>query len=74
MSLVCGNKERLTKVAEPSRCEYTAELETPAACTAAAAEALRSEVQARQRFLNGEDEAAAQEAAAQAQAGSHNEL
>ncbi|KAL4859027.1 Glucosidase 2 subunit beta [Chlorella vulgaris] len=74
VSLVCGNKERLTKVAEPSRCEYTAELETPAACTAAAAEALRSEVQARQRFLNGEDEAEAQEAAAQGPAGSHDEL
>jgi hypothetical protein len=58
VTLLCGQTERLAKVEEPSRCEYTAELETPAACTAAAAEALRLEVQARQRLLEGEDEAA----------------
>ncbi len=56
VSLLCGQTERLAKVAEPSRCEYTAELQTPAACTPAAAEALRREVAARQRFLDGADE------------------
>ncbi|KAL4537114.1 hypothetical protein Ndes2526B_g06680 [Nannochloris sp. 'desiccata'] len=29
----CGATETLTKVAEPSRCEYTAEMTTPAACS-----------------------------------------
>lgn len=56
VSLHCGQTERLAKVEEPSRCEYSAELQTPAACTPAAAEALRREVEARQRFLEGGDE------------------
>lgn len=58
VTLRCGQTERLAKVEEPSRCEYTAELETPAACTPAAAEMLKKELAARQRFLEsgGEDD------------------
>ena len=59
MALRCGATERLAKVAEPSRCEYTAELETPAACTPATAEALRAELAARQRVMEGGEEAGA---------------
>ena len=33
VTLRCGHAEKLAKLAEPSRCEYTAELATPAACT-----------------------------------------
>jgi hypothetical protein len=32
VSLQCGATEELDDVAEPSRCEYTAVLRTPAAC------------------------------------------
>jgi hypothetical protein len=58
VALRCGATERLAKVAEPSRCEYTAELETPAACTPATAEALRAELAARQRVMEGGEEEA----------------
>mmetsp|Transcript_24366 Transcript_24366/g.33558 ORF Transcript_24366/g.33558 Transcript_24366/m.33558 type:complete len:600 (+) Transcript_24366:163-1962(+) len=33
VSLVCGIEEKLSNVEEPNRCEYTAELATPAACS-----------------------------------------
>ena len=68
VTLRCGATERLAKVAEPSRCEYTAELETPAACTPAAAEALRAELAARQRLMEGG------EAGGEAGAGDKDEL
>lgn len=29
----CGSEDRLSKVEEPSRCEYSAEFVTPAACS-----------------------------------------
>lgn len=32
VALVCGTEERLTDVAEPAKCAYTAKLTTPAAC------------------------------------------
>lgn len=32
VAVVCGPADALSAVAEPSRCEYTAELATPAAC------------------------------------------
>lgn len=41
VTLLCGRKDRLSHVAEPSRCEYTAELETPAACTPDTVDALK---------------------------------
>lgn len=68
VSLRCGQQEKLAKVEEPSRCEYTAELETPAACTSDALEALQAELAARERLLfgTGEEEAAAEAAAAAA--------
>lgn len=53
VSLRCAVKERLSHVDEPNRCEYTAELETPAVCTPAAAQALQAELQQRQRLLEG---------------------
>lgn len=31
--VICGATEKLSQVQEPSRCEYTAQLLTPAACT-----------------------------------------
>ena len=37
---------------EPSRCEYTAELATPAACSAGELVALRQQLAARQALLN----------------------
>lgn len=37
LSVRCGKATRLSRVTEPSRCEYEAELETPAACDAEAA-------------------------------------
>ena len=33
VKLGCGNTETVTKVEEPSRCEYVAELTTPAMCS-----------------------------------------
>jgi hypothetical protein len=35
VSLVCGHEDALSKVEEPAKCEYTAQLKTPAACTEA---------------------------------------
>ena len=32
VSLVCGNEDELMDVEEPSPCEYTAVMKTPAAC------------------------------------------
>lgn len=58
VSLRCGQAEKLAKVEEPSRCEYTAELETPAACTQQGLDALRAELAARERLLVGGDEEA----------------
>jgi protein kinase C substrate 80K-H len=44
VSLRCGNEPRLFRVAEPSRCEYSAVLETPAVCQEVVAEALEKEL------------------------------
>lgn len=33
LTLVCGAEEKLVKVEEPSRCQYSGELATPALCT-----------------------------------------
>ena len=40
---MCGTDERLVKVEEPSRCQYSAELATPALCTAADRDRLQRE-------------------------------
>ena len=42
----CGTSEKLSKVEEPSRCEYEAELLTPAACTAETVAAVQSKLAA----------------------------
>ena len=70
MRLLCGKKERLAHVEEPSRCEYTADLETPAACTPEAAAALAAELRQRQRLLEGD----AEDLGAAAAAGGREEL
>lgn len=46
VSVACGSAEKLSKVQEPSRCEYVAELLTPAACTPESAQALQSKLTA----------------------------
>ena len=71
MRLLCGKKERLAHVEEPSRCEYTADLETPAACTPEAAAALAAERRQRQRLREGD---AGEDPGAAAAAGGREEL
>ena len=55
--LACGDATRLGGVTEPSRCEYAATLETPAACDEREAEALEAEL----REMEAEAEAAGRE-------------
>jgi len=50
--LKCGTAEALARVAEPNRCEYTAELTTPAACSAGHVAALRAAFAAKQSLLS----------------------
>lgn len=49
MTLECGAADAVLRVEEPSRCEYTAQLSTPAACQEAQVAALQAELAARQR-------------------------
>lgn len=42
VEVVCGQEDRLSRVEEPSRCEYTAVFETPSACDAARGQELRA--------------------------------
>ena len=44
--LKCGSSEKLMKVEQPSRCEYTATLATPAACTPSEAQAVQDQLAA----------------------------
>jgi protein kinase C substrate 80K-H len=44
VALECGAATRLSSVTEPSRCEYAATLETPAACDERDADALEEEL------------------------------
>lgn len=53
VSLKCGSSEKLTKVEEPSRCEYTATLATPAACTPSEAQAVQDQLAALNEELEG---------------------
>lgn len=47
VTLKCGPEGQLSKVAEPSRCEYTAELTTAALCSQELLDSLKSELAAR---------------------------
>ncbi|GAB4821655.1 hypothetical protein N2152v2_008701 [Parachlorella kessleri] len=53
VALHCGDREELTHVEEPSRCEYHAELSTPAACHAQQVQGLKDLLAAKQRQLEG---------------------
>ena len=55
----CGAEETLSRVAEPSRCEYSAEMTTPAACSEAQVAVLRSSLAAKQARMEGGTAAAA---------------
>ena len=55
VALHCGDKEELTHVEEPSRCEYHAELSTPAACHAQQVHGLKRLLADKQRQLEGGD-------------------
>ena len=55
--LACGDATRLGEVTEPSRCEYAATLETPAACDERETETLEAEL----REMEAEAEAAGRE-------------
>ena len=46
VSVKCGSAEKLSKVEEPSRCEYVAELQTPAACTLEIVQAVQAKLAA----------------------------
>ena len=54
VSLKCGSSEKLTKVEEPSRCEYIATLATPAACTPSEAQAVQDQLAALNQELEGD--------------------
>lgn len=47
----CGRGEALSRVSEPSRCEYAAEMTTPAACTEGRVAELAAELEAREGLL-----------------------
>eukprot|EP00887_Chlorella_sp_A99_P006740 scaffold3.g6740.t1 len=51
VTLKCGQSEQLRRVQEPSRCEYTAELVTPAACSEAQLAALRRDLSEKEALL-----------------------
>ena len=44
MTLACGKEDSLSKVDEPAKCEYTAELVTPAACSEDSLTQLRARI------------------------------
>ena len=44
MALLCGEKEHLQHVVEPSKCEYMAEFSTPAVCSAEHAQNLQQQI------------------------------
>ena len=48
----CGSTEVLTKITEPSRCEYAAEMTTPAACSEEGVAALKAGVEAKRALLD----------------------
>ena len=54
VSVKCGSTEKLTRVEEPSRCEYTAVLLTPAACTPTEVQAVQGQLAALNDELEGD--------------------
>lgn len=50
--ITCGSTEIVGKVAEPSRCEYTAEMTSPAACSEEGVAALRAAVETKKALLS----------------------
>ena len=44
VALLCGEKEHLQHVVEPSKCEYMAEFSTPAVCSAEHAQNLQQQI------------------------------
>ena len=56
VELECGYKEEISHVQEPSRCEYTALMATPAACSREETAHLEEQVAAAERELAGKDE------------------
>ena len=56
VSLMCGSADALSKVEEPSRCTYTAQFVTPAACTEAEVAAVQQQLAGVEREILGHDE------------------
>ena len=56
VSVKCGSSEQVSKVDEPNRCEYTAELATPAACLPSLVEEAQKESAAAEQDLKDHDE------------------
>lgn len=54
VSLKCGSVEKLMRVEEPSRCEYTATLLTPAACTPTEVQAVQDKLAMLNQELEGD--------------------
>lgn len=52
VSVKCGSVESLYKVAEPSRCEYTAEMTTPAACSSELVKSLQRALDSKRTLLD----------------------
>lgn len=55
VQVVCGVKEELSRVAEPSRCEYTARLTTPAGCSQKIVDELKVQVERKKNLLESLD-------------------
>ena len=53
---MCGEFEKVLSVEEPSRCEYAAQLATPAMCTAEAAARIKAEVDAIKKEMEAGDD------------------
>lgn len=51
VKLRCGAIDSFDSVSEPSRCEYTGEMKTPAFCTEKIVQALRKEIRRRQDLM-----------------------
>lgn len=59
VTLVCSATDTVNKVEEPSRCEYTAVLETPAACQQDEVDDLKAELARREKAILGSQGGAA---------------
>lgn len=52
----CGAKEELSSVEEPSRCEYTAKMTTPACCSTEEAHAVQEQLDVAEKELTEREE------------------